>query len=415
MGTVKGLRIGYAAGIVAGLTILVATAALSQEERFTTERPASILIFPKVINTTGGRTTIQITNTSNMLVHAHCFYVNGQTLNGIPVWQVTDFEIALTRQQPTFWSGGDGRPVDPGDGITGIDPGSVPPLPPGFTGGLVCVQTNPDGGTNGDANALKGEATVSQDNETAQLVGVSKYNAVGIQGIDDDGDNVLNLDNAEFAGCPLGAHLNFVPEGAEDDIINRLGNGPSAVSTTLALMPCDMDFENLIPGNTSLGFQFRDEFETGNSLTPVLVDCWNEFNLDAASIDPAMASTYWYARITSTETSPGGGGFVGVANVQRIGLNGAIATSATNLHYLGNTATGFCSADDTTVCSSDLQCAGGGGTCVKNLGNGAIVAGVCTAGTCTAGRVGESCAVSGDCTTRPSAVIRLPASLDRQE
>ena len=53
---------------------------------------------------------IQISNTSNNMVHAHCFYVNARTVfNGAPVWQVTDFTIWLTRQQPTHWVASQGR------------------------------------------------------------------------------------------------------------------------------------------------------------------------------------------------------------------------------------------------------------------------------------------------------------------
>ena len=44
-----------------------------------------------------------------MVAYAHCFYVNAAQLNGIPPWQVTDFELSLTRQQPTHWNAGPGR------------------------------------------------------------------------------------------------------------------------------------------------------------------------------------------------------------------------------------------------------------------------------------------------------------------
>ncbi|MBI1816436.1 MAG: hypothetical protein HYR72_15770, partial [Deltaproteobacteria bacterium] len=48
-----------------------------------TEQGASILIFPKVLNTTGNGhpatdTIIQITNRSQQMVHVHCFYVDAQ-------------------------------------------------------------------------------------------------------------------------------------------------------------------------------------------------------------------------------------------------------------------------------------------------------------------------------------------------
>lgn len=383
MRTVKGLKTGCLTGVAIGLLLACIGTVQAQtsdpEKRFTTERPGSILIFPKVVgcpaaaNFAAGTSTteIEITNTSNVLTHAHCFYVNGATINGLPVWSVTDFEISLTRQQPTQWSACDGRTVNPVDQIptSGLDPGAIPPLPVGFLGGLVCVQVHADGSTNGNANALKGEATIGDVDDTGALVSAAKYNAVAIQGINDNGDNELRLDNVEFAACPEGAHLNFQPENSEDEAINRLGDGPSAVSTTLAFMPCDMDFENVVPGRTVLSFDFRDEFETGPSLTPVNVECWSQFNLgDAIGVTPTTSSTYWYARIEATETGPGGGGFVGVANVRRVGANGAVATSATNLHFIGNSETGLCS-ESNVECSDDTACTSSvTDICIRNFG-----------------------------------------------
>jgi hypothetical protein len=372
MRTVKGLQTGCLTGVAIGLFLACIGTAQAQvtdpERRFTTERPGAILIFPKVVWTDTTNTEIQITNTSNVLVHAACFYVDGRSINGIPIWQITDFHIALTRQQPTQWSACDGRGVNPQDSIptSGLDPGAIPPVARGFQGGLVCVQTHQDGSTNGNANALKGEATIGDENADGALVSVAKYNAIAIQGIADNGDNELRLDNVEFAACPAGAFLNFVPEGSEDEAINSLGDGPSAVSTTLAFMPCAMDFENLVPGHTTLSFQFRDEFEVGPSLTPVNVECWTPFNLGSAPVTPDISSTYWHARIEATESGPGGGGFVAVANVRRVGANGAVATSATNLHFLGNAATGTCAISSAT-CTDDTACTDPADFCIRNF------------------------------------------------
>lgn len=408
MRTVKGRSIGCFGTTAVTLALLVtASPVVGQEERFTIERPSSVLIFPKVVRQgpSSRQTTIQITNTSNMLVQAHCFYVNGSDLNGVPLWQITDFTLALTRQQPTSWSADEGRPVDPTDDQTGLDPGSIPPLPPGFAGGLVCVQVNTDG-LPSTANSLKGEATISETNALEQLISVGKYNAVGIQGIegpDVDAPNVLRLDNVQYAACPSGAYLNFVPEGAQDDIVNSFGNDPSAVSTTLALMPCSMDFENLVPGRTIVGFQFRDEFEVGPSLVPVQVECWTSFNMSDAPVTPATSSTFWHARINAIEPAPGAGGFVAVANVQRVGANGGIAASLSNLHFIGNRENGFCSISSDS-CTSDADCTGGAGDiCVRNLGARCSIDGnIClTDGDCLGG-VGDTC---------QAPEIRLPEAL----
>ena len=199
--------------------------------------------------------------------------------------------------------------------------------------------------------------------------GASKYNAVAIQGIDSDGDNELKLDNVEYAACPAGAHLNFQLEDSEDTVLSGLGV-TSAVSTTLALMPCNMDLENLVPGRTTLSFDFRDEFESGTSLTPVNVDCWGEFRLADAPLSPT--SQFWYSRIEATEPFPRAGGFVGVANVQRVDANGGVSTAATNLHFLGNTP-GTCELAG-TPCTSNTDCIGAGDSCLQNFGNpGAVI------------------------------------------
>jgi hypothetical protein len=379
MRTVKGLRIGVLGGMALALVLLSAgSAQAQQEDRFTTERPGSILIFPKVVWTENRNTVIQITNTSNMMARAHCFYVNGAQINGVPLWQVTDFLINLTRQQPTHWSVCDGRPVNPSDDIEGLDPGSVPPVVPGFTGGLVCVQVNPDDGPT-DANSLKGEATIGDTNGVAQddsdgmaqLVSAGKYKAVAIQGINNDGDNVLMLDNQEYAGCPSGAHLNFLPEGSPDDVSAGLGN-PAIVSTTLALMPCSMDFQNLVPASTQLHVDFRDEFEGGTSFTPLDVTCWRAFNLGDLPIEPGSSSTYYYARIEAMGASETEGvGFVGVANVRRVGANGAVSSATSNLHFRGNSDPGRCSIGG-GECEDNSDCAGGGDVCVRNFETGVI-------------------------------------------
>ena len=64
-------RVGLMAAALVGLVVGGAQA------QVTTERSASILVFPKVIADGTRDTVIQITNTSNSMVHAHCFYVNG--------------------------------------------------------------------------------------------------------------------------------------------------------------------------------------------------------------------------------------------------------------------------------------------------------------------------------------------------
>ena len=71
-----------------------------------TERPGSILIFPKVVNDGTRDTVVQIANTGNSTNYMRCFYLDGESCTE------SDFEIVLTKQQPTHWRVSEGRRVD---------------------------------------------------------------------------------------------------------------------------------------------------------------------------------------------------------------------------------------------------------------------------------------------------------------
>ena len=98
-----------------GVAVALGMLATTAHGAVTTERGASILAFPKVLADGESDTIIQITNISNNMVHARCFYVNAQLglLRRHPLWQETDFSIWLTKQQPTHWQVSTGRFVDP--------------------------------------------------------------------------------------------------------------------------------------------------------------------------------------------------------------------------------------------------------------------------------------------------------------
>src|SRR5215470_14253809 len=133
-------RVGIMAAALIGLMVGGAQA------QVTTERSASILVFPRVISEGTHDTIIQITNTSNSMVFAHCFYVNGAPTfpdlppchntthcTNPPLWQELDFDIALTQQQPTHWVVSRGRLVDPEDRPC-TNGSRNPPVPPSFEG-----------------------------------------------------------------------------------------------------------------------------------------------------------------------------------------------------------------------------------------------------------------------------------------
>ncbi len=331
MSTVKWLRAGVMAGILIGAAL--AAGPVRAQDSFSTERPSSVLIFPKVVNVGDGcGTIVQLTNTSNGMARSHCFYVNGRQVNGAATWQVTDFELDLTRQQPTHWCVGEGRAVNPFDDTEGLDPGLIPPVGEGFTGFLLCVQVSPSGEPL-SGNALKGEATVGSEG------GISKYNAIGIPGIDDnDGDNVLELNGMEYAACPRDLLVNFPAENGSDPAIDGASNIPSVVSSNLTLVPCGMDFENLIPGSTLLLVSIRNEFEEGSSVTSGLpVDCWFSQTLGAPVYGGQLTlgglktefGTMVLRPPVGTPLVPG----VGVLNTLRTAGNGSSDTAALNLFW----------------------------------------------------------------------------------
>lgn len=342
MSKVKGLRAGLVASILAGAALATGVA---HAQGVSTERPGSILIFPKVVNDDAD-TVIQITNTSNSLTYAHCFYVNGDVVNGQALWQVTDFSITLTRQQPTHWAASQGRAVNPLDSVAGLDPGLVPPVVPGFSGFLTCVETNIDGGPV-SSNSLIGVATVGGIVGPSPTAGnaISKYNAVAIPGCngangpcgpgggDNDGDNLLELNNVEYAACPGGLYLNFQREGGTDPVLEGADNGPSTVSTNISLVPCGMDFENLVPTTTTLTAEVRDEFEARTSVNPINVDCYFEAPLgDIGTVFSGLQTDFGNA-ILRPQVGSGFPSVFGVANVLRTAGDGSSETAATNLHF----------------------------------------------------------------------------------
>src|SRR4030095_2746624 len=153
------LTAGASSAQVSAQGILVGTA----QGTFSTERPGSVLIFPKVVNTNPD-TIIQIATTSNQGTYVKCFYRDGRRVGRQAAWQTTDCDRVPTRQQPTHWAASRGRgvvpyPIDTNIQTSGLDPGAIPPVSPGFTGFLLCVETNVDGSPK-SGNSLKGEATI---------------------------------------------------------------------------------------------------------------------------------------------------------------------------------------------------------------------------------------------------------------
>ena len=296
-------RVGFvrrALAVAGALSVFASVASAA----VTTERATSIVAFPKVISQGTRDTIIQISNVSNMPVFAHCYYINGALTDPTqdpgplnpPLWNELDFDIALTKQQPTMWLVSSGRPNDPTDcpgdpncyGV-GIDPGFVPPVPESFTGELRCFETMSDG-TPIRGDHLKGEATlVNTDNGD-----IAQYNAIGFglvtAEIDDDnflcmgGDPGATSDQCpngpEYVGCPNIWVLNHFSEGARDPIAEDAGATTNAVNTELTVVPCTEDLENKVPSAVTVQFLVTNEYETTLSASTTYT-CWGNSFLDA--------------------------------------------------------------------------------------------------------------------------------------
>jgi hypothetical protein len=325
-----------------GLAALVGLAIIAKPAvaAVTTEESASILVFPKVIANGTRDTVIQITNTSNSMRHAHCFYVDGaKTIPGLPygpnnppLCRETDFDIWLTKQQPTHWVVSTGRRVEPRDEVcsgsipgpavpcdpstsgdptisdsrfanccdAGIDPGAIPAVAPDFIGELKCIEVDA-GGAPEPGNAIKGEATI----ETVFPVAngdVSKYNAIGLMGNDmNNRDNVLCLGGGVTADCPTGAEYDACPAtwildspsiGAADRVAEEyLCPGGtttgcfSGVSTTLTVVPCTENFETQVPTPVTLQFAVTNEFEQTVTFSTT-ISCFA--SLELTDINPVL-------------------------------------------------------------------------------------------------------------------------------
>jgi hypothetical protein len=330
------------------MLVLALHTGAARADDFSTEQPGSILIFPKVVSLNKSDpegpqhdTLIQITNTSNMPLTAHCYYVDGSPRNPFlpphpvdnpPQCRVVDFEISLTRQQPTSWSVSSGRAVNPTDSQAGLDPGLVPPMRSGFTGELICVEVEDSGFPLG-ANALKGEATIGD----VRSGDVTRYNAMAIEAIEPMADLDLELDGVEYAACPEALLVNVQQEGGSDPGLDGLGSQDSVVNTNLTLVPCSVDLENLNLHSVTMQFEIHNEFEQETS-TSTAITCWQSLSLaeisGAGNLFGELGSSYGTVRLVRSD---GDVGMIGIGTTRRIDLGtGATGTSSYNLHVEGN-------------------------------------------------------------------------------
>ena len=330
----------------------------------TTERGASVLVFPKVLFDSGNTaalqargpvdTIIQISNTSNSVAFARCLYVNATPLDpsrppsstNPAQCQETDFDIFLTKQQPTHWLVSTGRSIDSSDNKpcaagcngAGFDPGLIPPVSDPFAGELKCIEVDLSGAPI-SGNHLKGEATI-----VSKLTGdASKYNAIGILGLSDpnNSDDALCLGGGVSDACPTGAEYNACPESlllnhfaenATDPVPLELGNPTLHVLTELTLVPCTENFETQIPAVLNVQFTIFNEFEDQFS-TSIPMACWTNLMLDSILpiFDVALLGTrFAQTRITSPDT-----------DFSRMPQSGVLGV-AEEFHQVGTEKQGIC-------------------------------------------------------------------------
>jgi hypothetical protein len=338
----------FLSGLCGFAVVLGVVTASAARADVTTEKGASILIFPKVLADGTFDTVIQIANTGNSMVHAHCFYVAAQLANSqthlpcrvpssvcVPECSETDFDIWLTKQQPTHWVVSKGRSFNPTDNYTGnldgagFDPGLVPaegcdgmsnPCGSPFQGELKCVEVSEtDEPITG--NHLKGEATLEAvqsaagngiNNPGATKGDLAKYNAIGILGNPDatPSSNVLPLDGNTYDACPSRLIVNHFSSGASDPVVDAataigatgFTGVTSSVSTELTLVPCQEDLENQNFTKQTLDFTVYNEFEQPFS-TSTTVNCYLSTELTNIDSGTSPARSIFSRNILGTDVA----------------------------------------------------------------------------------------------------------------
>jgi hypothetical protein len=320
----------------AGWTMAIATALVMSGGQvvradIASDKPAAIVIYPKVaVDTTAGvDTVIRLTNTNQKdPIQVHCFYLDanshcsddadicqtaatcGAGAACVPGWQETDFWGILTPNQPIEWKAGDGLAdlalplptgvclnnpfilCGSGSDCSRMNAGSIctlsnagtriPPVPEDpFTGELRCIAYEPDNSSKPDRgkptsrNDLKGEALVEHSVTTD--LDVASYNAIGIQatGAPIAGPELtLGGAAAEYNGCPKYLILDHFFDDAKDPV----PGSSNSITTNLVLVPCSDDLLRQIPGATVVQYLVYNEFEQRFS-TSNTVDCFQDIQI----------------------------------------------------------------------------------------------------------------------------------------
>lgn len=465
----------YSLGVMLAAMALGATQAAADT---TSDRPGSVVIWPKVVADGTRDTLITLTNTRNETAYAHCEYTNAIGICSISQQHCTlpsesavlsapacpggaadvcvlglnpefpcatlDFDVILTRQQPTIWRVSTGRiynPALPADGSCDLIPGVpprqecpgfflvgqvVPPVQP-FYGNLRCIQVAADG-TPMPSNGLKGEAII----ETLGSTQISEYNSINILGtVDPDPADYLELNGTAtgYNACPESVEFTNYSPGANDAVAASIDPAACAVSgcpvtTEITVIPCRYDFENEIPTRFQLDIVYHNEFEQRLSVERPFT-CGVTFTLQNLGFGNLGGSTFQRTRINpagtglciagvpdelntpcSTDAQCGAGGVCAppsaiLSIVEEFHDSDVTLTPLTTTRPGTDAANGYSvdvngdgdvgrlgacrGAITTTTCSSDTACVGGG-----------CVAGACPTGLCRV--AGTPCTTSAQCT-----------------
>jgi hypothetical protein len=394
MRTMKGIpwRMGLM-GVAAG-AILVMTAAGAQAQRtgtcsdefncrIGTDRPASIVIFPKLeYNSSAGRDTIvQLVNAGERrTIDALCFYVNanGHCSNNnrvcnpsafpsgcdagatcVPGWVETDFRLTLTKRQPISWRVSEGMPFLPCDqaspnaesctvddqGIAIFNAGNVPPVPEDpFIGELKCIQID-ETEVPVEFNDMIGSATIITAGSAG--VDVNKQNAIGVQALPGrlNEDDVLCLggepnddcpDGAEYVGCPQTLIMDHFFDNA---VVPGQG---TEVTTQLTLVPCSQNFRDSVTNlntRTTIQFLVYNEFEQRFS-TSYRIACFEDRQI--SDIDTRLGPSDNFASIFNVAVQ---GTVSGQSRIRAVSVEGegrGVLGQMTESHVCNTSPNGIC-------------------------------------------------------------------------
>jgi hypothetical protein len=369
----------------------------------TSDKPAGILVWPKIVVDTSGRfgpptdTRIDIASTYNLGIRqAYCFYVNATShcsISGaacrtstdcastgdqcLPYWSEIDFSIFLTQEQPLEWYASDGLagnsfPLPTGRCLGGplqnqpcfsdvMCPAStcsfansnvgsaIPPVPEDpFIGSLTCIQYT--GGSNSvpdqtpSRNKLIGGATIIRNTGLggSTVADPARYSAVGLeaQGNPVSGNTLLLQDGQNYSSCPSTLILSHIFDGASDPI-----DSAQTYQTELTLVPCSNDFQAQRPGLAVAQFLVFNEFEQRFS-TSRTVDCLLDSPLsliDTRNPARSIFNAGVAGSIAGQTRIRGVGGRdelgSGLLGVARAMVGPALGSAAYGLHQQGNART----------------------------------------------------------------------------